>query len=90
MARREGFEPPTLRFEAQGALGAKRASFRSQRLGLRIASCCSVPRSSEQLDHSDPAITLRIYAPDEREDLGFLDFDRQDGEHHLTHDSDIA
>ncbi len=31
----------------------------------------------EQLGHSDPAITLRIYAhvlPDEGEDLGFLDF----------------
>ncbi len=32
---------------------------------------------AEQLGHSDPAITLRIYAhvlPDEGEDLGFLDF----------------
>ncbi len=34
-------------------------------------------RIAEQLGHSDPAITLRIYAhvlPDEGEDLGFLDF----------------
>ncbi len=44
-------------------------------LALRAGK--SIKWIAEQLGHSDPAITLRIYAhvlPDEGEDLGFLDF----------------
>ncbi len=44
-------------------------------LALRAGQ--SIRWIAEQLGHSDPAITLRIYAhvlPDEGEDLGFLDF----------------
>ena len=44
-------------------------------LALRAGK--SIRWIAEQLGHSDPAITLRIYAhvlPDEGEDLGFLDF----------------
>ncbi len=45
-------------------------------LALRAGK--SIRWIAEQLGHSDPAITLRIYAhvlPDEGEDLGFLDFE---------------
>jgi integrase len=45
-------------------------------LALRAGK--SIRWIAEQLGHSDPAITLRIYAhllPDEDEDLAFLDFD---------------
>ncbi len=44
-------------------------------LALRAGK--SIRWIAEQLGHSDPAITLRIYAhvlPDEGEDLGFVDF----------------
>ena len=60
---------------------------------LALRAQKSIKWVAEQLGHSDPAITLRIYAhvlPDEGEDLAFLDFDGQDGQSHLTHDSDIA
>ncbi len=45
-------------------------------LALRAGK--SIRWIADQLGHSDPAITLRIYAhvlPDEGEDLGFLDFE---------------
>ncbi len=44
-------------------------------LALRAGK--SIRWIADQLGHSDPALTLRIYAhvlPDEGEDLGFLDF----------------
>ncbi len=44
---------------------------------LALGAGKSIRWIADQLGHSDPALTLRIYAhvlPDEGEDLGFLDF----------------
>lgn len=61
--------------------GVRRLTLHSARhtwATLALQAGKSIKWIADQLGHSDPAFTLRIYAhslPDESQDLGFLDFE---------------